>query len=909
MRVPKQVVLSASFGAILTTGGEVITWGFHERGAMGRGRRFDSTLDETNAWLEPIDLGPGRRVRQLTAGTDHVCALLEFGDVLCWGANEFGELGLGHTDDIGDQPHEMGAALETVELPTGRRAVSVASGYQQSCALLDDGSARCWGRTTGLQHPPPIYDDEIGKNPGEMGDALTPIQFGEGTRIDSMHVGWRSACARLDDGTARCWGFRRAFGDPHVLLDRRYAYMDPENPEETLIQHGGDTIGSRCGPQARIELCNGLDDDCDGEVDELWLLEVPCRRGIGVCSDDGVYVCAENERSVVCDAVPDAPASELCNGLDDDCDGDVDEAFPELGTPCAIGAGDCERFGEFVCAADGTSTMCEPADGPGDVERCGTGIDEDCDGLVDEGFEALGRPCSAGFGACRRDGHLACDADRLSLICDAPVPAASGRRCMIDAASIAVDDFATCVRVDGGAVRCWGYAPQHGQGMPIMTPFVSEDMGVGLADLRLGTDSPALEVDGGHGAICARFDDGTVRCWGDGELLARPGGSDAGSADHTMGDGLTPIDFGGAGAVALDVTYGVACAGLDDGTVKCWGRASDVIGDLEWPRGGDQYWGDAEDEVGANWPPLHIGSGRQARDLAVMYSAGCVLRDDDAVVCWGGGPVATDEHVWTGPVYPDPWVTGDNLEPVDFGADRRAVQLARGREHVCALLDDGRVKCWGDNGSGALGVPGAFLIYRTGSMSGDAWPAVDLGPQRAVGVAAGPQLSCAILEDGTARCWGYPRERIEFGSATPPYVGDSPDELGAALSVIDVGARIVAIDIGEQQMCALTEDAEVVCWGPDFYTPGIGDTPFSGVDTPRVDIGGRPAATCLPYVGDLCDGIDDDCDGRIDEDAGPIGDACIVPATDCEGVVLCAVDGAGSACWAGTHDPAVCAGD
>jgi hypothetical protein len=170
-------------------------------------------------------------------------------------------------------------------------------------------------------------------------------------------------------------------------------------PGEQVCENNafGPCIGA-VGPQA--EVCDGLDNDCDGQTDEGFGLGQPCFEGVGACGREGVFTCP-GPGGDACSAMPGDAVAELCNAQDDDCDGQTDE---QLSRACGQEVGSCEP-GVEVCG-NGQFGACMNAVGPG-AEVCNQ-EDDDCDGSTDEGFVRLGSPCLVGQGICQREGVFAC---------------------------------------------------------------------------------------------------------------------------------------------------------------------------------------------------------------------------------------------------------------------------------------------------------------------------------------------------------------------------------------------------------------------------------------------------------------------------------------------------------------------
>ena len=170
-------------------------------------------------------------------------------------------------------------------------------------------------------------------------------------------------------------------------------------------------------PQGTDTTCDGRDDDCDSRTDEGYVA-APTACGAGSCRAQGQRVCQGGQVRDTCVPAVGVGPDNTCDGIDDDCDGRVDEAA--LPTATACGRGICARQGQRVCQAGAWVDSCQ-AGAPTGTDTVCDGLDNDCDGLTDEGFRARRSTC--GTGVCANSDFVRCVGGREQDLCN-PRPAA-----------------------------------------------------------------------------------------------------------------------------------------------------------------------------------------------------------------------------------------------------------------------------------------------------------------------------------------------------------------------------------------------------------------------------------------------------------------------------------------------------
>ncbi len=381
-----------------------------------------------------------------------------------------------------------------------------------------------------------------------------------------------------------------------------------------------------------------------------------------------------------------------------------------------------------------------------------------------------------------------------------------------------------CGVTSGGGLKCWGDGDGHALGdgtandHPIAFPVIA---------------SGVAQVESARTFTCARMTDATVKCWGDGSQShnALPTPVKLNSTETPL-IGVAEISVGSVHACAVIVA---------NGGVKCWGN--NVVHQI----GDGTATGDNATDV-RTYPtsvldpddPAHLAPLTGVADISSAGGNTCARKSSGAVVCWGDNSAGQLGNGST---------SVQNFPVHVSGIASGALQISTGRQHSCAVLALGELRCWGENTQAQLGnsatdgenVPSPVQILANGVKQ----------------VSAGSIHTCAVMVDsGRAKCWGANLDyyRSVFSQ---PHVYFPIGQLGNGLldgnyadTPVDVvlpgGSPLVGvsqISAGYDETCAVLTGG-VKCWGDNEHGQ-LGNNRVTNSASP-VDVLEAPTAMAVP---------------------------------------------------------------
>jgi alpha-tubulin suppressor-like RCC1 family protein len=696
---------------------------------------------------------------QVSVGLYHTCALLETGGVKCWGENSYGQLGDGTNND-------SNFPVDVSGLTSGVSAIDAGGGH--TCALLETGGMKCWG----------------GNGSGQLGDGTNndsnvPVSVsGLTSGVLDISAGGNHTCALLETGGVKCWG-NNWYG-----------------------QLGDGTNNDSNVPVSVSGLTSGVSSIDASEFYQLgsWPTEHTC----AVLNTGGVKCWGENSygqlgdgtyttTNVPVDAFDVTDAVKVSVGLHHTCallnTGEIkcwgdngsgqlgDGTYTTTNVPVYVTGIfsflDIAAGGYDTCALLPTGGMkCWGADFnanfPVDVSGLSSaqiiyispGIQHICFILSTGGVKCWGYNLYGQLGDGTYNDSYDVPVDVFGLS-----PGVSN--------NISAGGYHTCAVLETGGIKCWGWNcnGQLGDG----TSKSWSTFPVNVYELLSG----ALDISAGSKHTCALLNTGGVKCWGH-NLYGQLG-------DGTRNDSNVPVDVSGLSSGVLDIAAGSehTCALLSTGGIKCWGM--NVLGQL-----GDGTNNDS------NFPVDVSGLSSGVSDIAAGDYHTCALLSTGGMKCWG--------YNWYGQL--GNGITGGFATVPNYvnGFFSGVLDISAGGEHTCALLDTGGMKCWGWNEFGQLG---------DGTNNDSNFPVDVSGVTSGVlDIAAGGEHTCALLDAGGMKCWGY----NWYGQ-----LGDGTNnESNVPVDVSGLTSGVSAIDAGFEHTCAFLFSGVMKCWGRNGFGQ-IGD--------------------------------------------------------------------------------------
>ena len=641
-------------------------------------------------------------------------------------------------------------------------------------------------------------------------------------------------------------------------------------------EQGTDVVCSAQANPPAVELCDNLDNDCDGNVDEDYpSLNELCSAGQGVCTNNGINRCGPDQQSVICSVSADEASEELCDNLDNDCDGEIDEGFIGINDFCTQGEGICQRRGLLGCSADGSEVICNVNAAEPEIETCDD-LDNDCDGLIDEGFPARGEACVEGIGACETVGVTRCTADGLAVSCSAVAREANAEVCdrLDNDCDGSVDEaFPTlgevCTEGTGfcrqsGVTRCM----PNGEGTQCSVSALAPNEELcdgadndcdGLIDESFPNLNELCEVGQG---ICQRR--GLLVCDDQGQntLCSVTAGEAAEEICDDLDNDCDGITDEGFAERAVPCTVGIGtCQAV--GITRCDEQGTEVVCSAQANAPSaelcDNLDNDCDGSVDEDYPTLNeLCSAGQG--ICTNNGINRCAPDQQSVICSASADQAGDELC-------------DNLDNDCDGS-----------------IDEGFV------GINDFCIQGAGICQRRGLL------ACSLDGTAVVCNVSAAEPEIEICDDLDNDCDG----QIDEGYAARGEV--CATGIGACEAV---GVTRCTAD-GQSVSCTAVEGAPSAetcdsidndCDGTvdeDFPTLGVICTEGTGFcrrsSVTRCDSSGL-GVVCEVSAGsgeaELCDGVDNDCDNAVDEDFVELNTACTVGTGICQrrGLKICADNG------------------
>jgi alpha-tubulin suppressor-like RCC1 family protein len=403
------------------------------------------------------------------------------------------------------------------------------------------------------------------------------------------------------------------------------------------------------------------------------------------------------------------------------------------------------------------------------------------------------------------------------------------------------NSLSNCVVLSNGTAQCWGRnnAGQLGDNSTTLRLTPVRVKGVGGVGLLTGVSS----IETGNSNTCAVLLTGYVNCWGEGSYghLGINSTLDSSTPKQVFAVGSTSSASLLSGVASVSLGQDFVCALLRTGGVNCWGQnqvgqtgTNSVVTPQKTPV--------AVFAVG-NTDGTSLLSG--VASISLGKSQACALLTTGYVNCWGDNSYGQlGINSTTDSSTPKQVFAVGSTSTASLLSDVASIEADH--DQTCALLATGYVNCWGDNGTGQLGINSTTdsltpkQVFAVGSTSTASLLS------GVASIAGGNNFECALLTTGHVNCWGdNSYGQLGINSTTD---SSTPKQVFAvrSTSTASLLSGVASIAPTNNGVCALLTTGGVNCWGRNssgFST--VGDNTTTDRRTPVAVIAAAPT---LPTV-------------------------------------------------------------
>ncbi|MBP9706857.1 MAG: Ig-like domain repeat protein [Oligoflexales bacterium] len=794
-------------------------WGYDDDGALGRAATNDESLgDETNEMgddLLALDLGEHTKIQDFHYGSDRGCIITSLGSIKCWGsvaATDSCNLGYGDTLSRGYTANSMGSNLPNIDLGTDEKFKTIGGTAGNFCAITLENKLKCWGCNS-LSGALYGYGDSSarGHNSGSMGDNLGFVDLGtnqfpmEISRSDNDSI-----CVILQNRKIKCWG-DNSFG--HL------GYGDTTTRGGLTNQMGDDLPFVDLGTDAAVWKISGnggnptLKFNCalllNGQI-KCWGANTDGNLGYGDTIQRGDQSDEMGADLPNIDLGTNKRAIDLAVGNRFVC------ALLSGGNQVCWGYNIAGSHGNSVIEAIG-----DEADEMGDnLAQVDFGVGSIRPTKIFAGWSSCAM-LSDGSLKCFGDNSagLLGYGDMLTRQVPADFSAMNLGTETAGTIELAAFNEHRCMLSGSHQVKCFGQGgAKLGYGDSISRGLDVSQLSDQLPILNLGTNLRAKQISAGAEHTCAVDQLGEAKCWGQGDRLGLGDTISRGDNSNEMDDSLPYLNFGANLKVRKVKAGGEhSCAILDNGLVKCWGQNS--FGQLGYgdtlPRGTQLSYSLS------NTPFLDLGSNVQVYELELGRLHSCALLDTNSVKCWGAnssdGVLGYGDSLVRGDSSNE---MGDFLPTLNLGSNLAITHLPKlGSQFSCVQTTVGP-KCWGaSSGFGKLGYGDNLSRGSSVTQMSDLLPAIALAAaQSALQIKLGYHHVCAILDNQQMKCWGR-NTHYQLGYGDQVQRGSSANQMGNNLAEVSIDANVAikSLSLGASTSCMLLTNGRIKCWGSNLY--------------------------------------------------------------------------------------------